>query len=60
MTKERTTCNTCGKPYNPSNLPLDMALINARDDRDKCEGCHKDDNLKHRPFEGLKEMMNGS
>ena len=57
MKAEMATCSTCGKPYNPSELPLDMALMNARNDRDKCKACHKDDNLKHRPFEGLKAMM---
>ncbi len=50
-------CSTCGKPYNPSNLPLSMALMNARLDVDKCKDCHKDDSLRHRPFEELKEMM---
>lgn len=54
---QQVRCKTCGKPYNPSTLSIDMALMNARDDRDKCKGCHKDDSLRHRPFEGLKAMM---
>lgn len=58
--KAETKCGTCGKAYNPSNLPLSMALMNARLDVDKCKDCHKDDSLRQRPFDGLKAMMEAS